>query len=119
MALQLNDIEHIPAMLRLQEELADYRVVWPGDVPWFPVADWIGESCVVSIGPGRRVRLLMLLARKPGGGAFRRMIAGLQAEALVPVVVEPSPRLQRLLESWKWRSRRTSRGTIWYPRTKE
>ncbi len=103
-------------LMRSNERKAGYRVVVPGDVPWLSREDW-DNTVVVSIDKNR-VRLVAILARNPGSGAFRRTIDGIRSAKLIPVVVEPTLEMQATLKRWGWRGRRVGNGTdvqtVWY-----
>jgi hypothetical protein len=80
-----------------------------GSVHWLPVADWDPARNVVSRTSGRHVFITLLEARRPGAGAFARLIDGLSIEQLVPVVIAPTGPMRPILESWRWQ--KTSFGT--------
>ena len=107
-----------PALLRSEEAAGGRMVIRPGEVPWLPLEEWSGDT-VVSI-EDDRVRLVLLVAVRPGHGAFSRLIARLARARLKPVVVEPSSAFAATLERRRWRSRSIGHGaktqTIWYPR---
>src|SRR5262245_9949047 len=89
-----------PRLAREYQLRAGYDVVVPGEVTWLPLEDWRAES-VVSI-DGRHVRLVELYARRPGCGAFRRLISALIANGLTPNLIDPPPRLENTLGRWGW-----------------
>jgi hypothetical protein len=83
----------------IQNEIAaGYRIVPVGSVPWLPADDW-EASTIVSQGRFR-VRLVALFARHPGHGALRRLVAAIQAQGRLPVVVEPFNDLAVTLRRW-------------------
>ena len=118
-------IEHVARMggpgawMRNQELLAGRWLVKPGSVPWLPAEDW-DDGCVISVDADDRVRLVALAAKRPGRGAFKRLVALIRAAGLSPVVVTPTDRLAAHLKRRGWRMRVTGSGetaqTIWYPR---
>jgi len=84
---------------------------------WLDHADW--REIIVSR-DHRRVRLVLLDARKPGTGAFTRLIDRISKAGLVPVIVEPN----QLLVDWCHRhgyrmriiGKRHHRQEVWYSR---
>ena len=98
---------------------AGYEIVRPGEVAWLPLEDWDGNTIISQ---GRfRVRLVALMARDPGHGALKRLIAAIQNQGRMPVVVEPFNDLAVVLRRWGWKRRHIGRGgyrhCIWHPRT--
>lgn len=88
--------------MREQEEALGWRCVV--DAPWFIKDDWIGDP-VVSI-KGDEVRIVAILAKTPGAGAFGRLIDGILAAGLKPIVVEPVfMTMPAIMERWGWRRR--------------
>jgi hypothetical protein len=94
-----------------------FKVVRPGDAPWFPVADWRPAS-VASIDRDT-VRLVLIHSHESGKGAMTRMLAAINAAGLAPTVLEPTPQLADALRRRGWRSRDVrlplDRETIWSP----
>ncbi len=105
-------------IMRMDEQDAGYTVVLPGDQPWFVADDWQGSD-VVSMN-GNEVRIVAILAKHPGTGAFRRMVDGIVSAGLVPTVIEPFEQMQSILRRWGWRGRVQGKGinrcAIWRPR---
>jgi hypothetical protein len=96
-----------------------FTIVRVGEADFLPESDWLPGTIVST--DGARVRLVALLARKPGHGAFRRLVKALIERSFEPVVVEPFARLQDHLEREGWKRRRIERGQagaheVWYPR---
>jgi len=95
-----------------------FEIVRPGDMPWLSTSRW-HPATIVSI-KGRRVRLVALMAAKPGSGALLQLISDLTAAGLEPVIVEPSDQLAATLVRWGWKRRQIGKGfksqEIWYPR---
>jgi hypothetical protein len=106
-----------PAAMRAMERDAGRTLVEVGSY-WLPEADW-HEDCVVSL-DGNRMRLVLLNAHRPGGGAFMRLVKHLIAHGFTPVAVEPNDRIEASLIKRGWRSRVVGRGAkrelIYYPR---
>jgi hypothetical protein len=105
----------------IQNEIAaGYRIVPVGSVPWLPLTDWENPFTIVSEARFR-VRLVALFARHPGHGALKRLVAAIQAQGRLPVVVEPFNDLAVTLRRWNWKRRMTGHGVnrhcIMHPRT--
>jgi hypothetical protein len=101
------------------ERSMGFTIVRVGEADFLPASDW-SPATIVST-DGARVRLVALLARNPGRGAFRRLVRALIERGFEPVVVEPIGLLAGHLEREGWRWRRIERGqqgahVIWYPR---
>jgi hypothetical protein len=105
----------IPASLRSSEANAGHVLVRPGEQPWLPLADW-GPDTVASVDADDHARLVLLNARRPGHGAFTRLIRRLRDFKLKPVVVCPTDRFAAALKRRGWRERVRPEETIWYPR---
>lgn len=112
--------QRIEDVMRADEAAKGYRVVRPGEVSWLPAADW-DYSVVVSLDKDY-VRLVAILARNPGNGAFRRLIANISAAGLTPCVLAPTNEMRATVKRWGWRSRYIGHGfdceERWYPRRK-
>lgn len=108
----------VHGLMRADETAAGRRVVVPGEVLWLPAEDW-DPTVVVSI-DGKRVRLVAILAKDPGKGAFRRLVTAIQAAGLEPTVVCPTTEMRATLKRWGWRRRDIGRDwnheELWYPR---
>ncbi len=114
----LDSGQRMEDIMRADERAKGYRVVLPGEVPWLPAEDW-HQTIVVSI-DGKRVRLVAILASRPGNGAFRRLVAAIQAAGLIPVVIEPTREMRETLTRWRWKRRYAGYGfeteEHWRPR---
>lgn len=112
------DKQHIWEIMRDDERERGNRVVVPGEVDWLPAADW-DDTIVVSVS-GREVRLIAILARKPGSGAFRRLVGRIQSSGLVPVIIAPSREMAATMRRWNWTRRYVGSGfeqeEQWRPR---
>jgi hypothetical protein len=88
------------------------------DAVWYDRKDWTRHTIISR--DNNRIRLVALEAKKPGKGAFTRLIANIQSAGLVPVLVEPNQTLIDWCNRRDYRSRRMGKGTlahtIWYPR---
>lgn len=93
--------KRIEDILRADEEAAGRVVVRPGDVSWLLREDWI-DSVVVSR-ELTEVRLIAMVAQRPGQGALRRTLAGIKRAGLSPVIVEPTREMRATLMRWGWR----------------
>ena len=87
--------------------------------PWFNRDEWV--VAIISEDPKGRIRLVLLDARLPGNGAFTRLISGIQAQGLTPVIVEPIGSLAGWCKKKGWKKRIIKHGTenkqeVWYPR---
>jgi hypothetical protein len=70
------------------EKKRKFRVVRPGDEPWFLATDWKADS-VASIA-GNKVRLVLLSAIDEGTGSFTRTVKAIEDAGFQPVVIEPT-----------------------------
>ena len=77
-----------------------YTVMRPGEVAWFPLADWKPAS-VASVN-GIYVRLVLLDAVLPGNGAFRRLVAAVVAAGHLPLVMCPLGPMREILRRERW-----------------
>jgi hypothetical protein len=94
-------IELGPGEAMRQGEIArGAKIVMPGSVPWLPVDDWIDDIVVSQI--GINIRIVAVFARKPGTGAFSRLVTGIAKAGLWPVVVCPFPDMDRIVRRWGW-----------------
>lgn len=112
MGLRMEDI------MREDERKAGHLVVLPGDVTWLPAEDW-DPTIVVSV-DGAVVRLVALLARRPGNGAFGRLIYSINDAGLTPCVIAPTIEMRTTLKRWGWKGRHHGHGwnseERWKPR---
>lgn len=90
--------------MRQHERKRGFTVILPGDRDWFPAAEW-SQDCVVSLN-GDHVRLCLVVAVKPGTGAFSRLITAIIRADLVPVVLDPFEHMEHILTWWGWTGRR-------------
>lgn len=88
------------------------------EAKWFLIDDW-SERTIISQ-DGKRIRLVALEARRPGSGAFTRLIGLIFAAGLTPVLVEPNDMLTSWCHRHNFRHKRVGQGkhraNIWYPR---
>lgn len=109
----------ISSLIAAEETKNGYRVVRPGEVSWLPIGDW-EPGTICSFTPTRIARLVLLHARKPGSGAFTRLLNALPAHDLSPSVIEPTREFQATLVRMGWRGKvvntRADREHVWIPR---
>lgn len=100
------------------ETARGFKVVRPGDAPWFRAADWRAAS-VASIN-GVYARLVLLHAFESGKGAMTRTIESIKAAQLIPAVIDPTRELAATLTRRGWKSRHEGSTfedmeTVWRP----
>ena len=100
------------------ETASGFRVVRPGDEPWFPAADWKPAS-VASV-DGDTARLVLLDAIRPGTGALTLCLALIAKHGLKPAIIAPTPELADALlrRGWEWERRKGLAGIVWTPATR-
>ena len=101
------------------ETTRGFKIVRPGDVPWFRAADWQAAS-VASIN-GKYVRLVLIHAFESDRGAMTRTLEAINAAGLIPNVIDPTRELQATLKRRGWKSKLRGstfedRETVWFPR---
>lgn len=103
-----------PIWLKMRaDELARGHYIMPvGSAPFLSTDDWKPEACV-SIADGE-VRIVLIEAREPGTGAFRRLVEGITDAGLRPVVVCPLDHMKAILKRWGWQV--TEVGSTFYDR---
>lgn len=73
-----------------------------------PTDDW--EDGLVMI-RGIEARIVLLNARAPGTGAFKRLLATINKAGFVAVVIEPTgPTMPKILRRWGWKCLRCGSG---------
>lgn len=107
-------------IMRENERKEGYRVVVPGDEVWLSADDW-DATVTVSVDDKRRtVRLVAILAKSPGRGAFRRTVRAIMDAGMTPCVIEPTQEMRYTMQRWKWAARRVGHGfhseEQWRPR---
>lgn len=104
--------------MRDDEEDADRDVILPGSQPWLSADDW--DPTIVVSRQGREVRLIAILAKSPGHGAFRRTVTGIIDAGLTPVIISPTFMMQDTMKRWGWTPRHVGSGwdheEQWRPR---
>lgn len=105
-------------VMREDEEDAGYTTVLPGSEPWLSADDW-DESIVVSRSK-KEVRLIALMAKHPGSGAFTRTVNGIIDAGLIPVILAPVRDMRETVKRWNWAPRHVGSGwnheEQWRPR---
>lgn len=113
-------LDQIPIweIMREDERKRGNSVIVPGDMPWLPADDW--DSTVVVSQRGKEVRLIALLAKHPGAGAFHRMVGKIRSSGLTPVIIAPSREMAATMRRWGWYRRYVGSGFTqeeqWRPR---
>lgn len=106
-----------PVAFIVESETArGFKIVRPGDAPWFRAMDWRLAS-VASI-DGNVARLVLIHAFESGRGALTRTIDGIKQAGLIPVVIDPTRELAATLQKRGWRgsargSTYETRETVW------
>ncbi len=108
-----------PVAAILESEVArGFKVIRPGDAPWFRATDWRAAS-IASIN-GSHARLVLLHAFESGRGSLTRTLAGIHAAGLIPAIIDPTLELGRTLtrRGWKHKDEGSTfedRETVWTP----
>lgn len=106
-----------PVLAIVDSETArGFKVIRPGDAPWFSAVDWRADS-VASIN-GVYARLVLLHAFESGRGAMTRTVENAKANGLIPVILDPTRELAATLRRRGWKPRDAGstiedRETIW------
>jgi hypothetical protein len=88
-----------------------YQRIRPRWVAW---RDWL--ECLMTLDLGRNeVRIILIAAKRPGRGAFRRLIAAIHANGFRPAVIAPFPMMEAILLHWGWHGERQLGDRIWRP----
>lgn len=115
---ELDGGKQIHEIMRDNERRDGARVVVPGEVSWLSADDW--HPTVVASIDGRVVRLVAILANRPGSGAFRRTVAAIIDAGLIPAVIAPTHEMRATLKRWRWKCRHIGYGLEseeqWRPR---
>ena len=98
------------------EKKRGFRVVRPGDEPWFRAVEWRAKS-VASVSKDT-VRLVLLHSFKSNKGAFTRTVQRIEEAGLRPTVIDPTPEFAAALKRHGWSGRLVGRSfetreTIW------
>ena len=112
--------EYDPVAAIVRGELKrGFKVIRPGDAPWFRAGDWRPES-VASLS-GNTVRLVLLHAFVSGKGAFTRTLKDIAEAGLAPSVIDPTPELAETLKRHGWFGKQVGRTfetheRVWQPK---
>lgn len=91
-----------PAELMSETEASlGRKILRVGLCQWLPFMDWRADG-VVSLS-GDEVHIIAIAAKRPGTGAFRRMVTQISSAGLTPVVVEPFAHMSEIMKAWGWR----------------
>lgn len=101
------------------EQGRGFKVIRPGDAPWFRATEWRAAS-VASLN-GQQVRLVLIHAFESGRGALTRTLAAIRTSGLNPVIIDPTRELAAALRRRGWKSHVVGsnfddRETVWKPR---
>lgn len=114
----ISDGRPMHEIMRANEREAGYAVVLPGEVSWLSIDDW-DPTVTVSVND-KEVRLVAILAKRPGNGAFRRAVKAILDAGLTPCVIEPTREMRATMRRWNWYPRRVGSGMDseeqWRPR---
>jgi hypothetical protein len=107
-----------PSQAMREDEVAmGFEPIYPGERPWLPAEDWSPRD-VVSI-RSTTIRIVAILAKRPGTGAFSRLITAIAKAGMTPIVVEPMFDMPNILKRWGWTSQIIGAGSqrqeIWSP----
>lgn len=116
----MRDGRPMQEIMRDAERKSGFRVVVPGEVLWLSADDWDATVTVSVDDKHKTVRLVAILAKSPGKGAFRRTVRAIMDAGLTPCVVEPTHEMRATMQRWRWAPRRVGRGfdseEQWRPR---
>lgn len=116
----LSDPNYDPiAAIVESEKKRGFRVLRPGDTPWFRATDWVHDS-VASVS-GTLVRLVLLHAFQSGKGAFTRTVKDAQDAGYKPTVIDPTQEFAAALKRRGWRGKKMGWSfetyeTVWRPK---
>lgn len=105
-------------VMRDDEAAAGRSIILPGSEPWLSADDW--DATITVSRDGKEVRLVAILAKLPGNGAFRRTVSGILGAGLVPVIIAPAVLMRETMKRWGWAVRHVGSGwdheEQWRPR---
>lgn len=101
-------------LMRDAEEDCGFHLVTPGTVEWLRRPDWHHDTVISLDGRAQKtvVRLVLLVAMRPGSGTLRRLLSELWFRDLIPAVIEPHARLANFLYRYGYSPRRAWRGRM-------
>ena len=95
---------HDPVATIVECETArGFKVIRPGDAPWFRAINWRAAS-VASI-KGKRVRLVLLHAFEEGRGSLTHTLQEISAAGLKVSIIDPTRELAATLKRRGWTMR--------------
>src|SRR6185369_10126381 len=92
-------------MLLQCEKERGFEIVETGSVPWLPAADWPNDIVITQ--KGKEIRIVSIYAKRPGNGAFRRLITAIIQAGMVPVIVTPVHEMRDTMKRWGWKQKLT------------
>src|SRR6185369_14000824 len=100
------------------EKERGFEIVETGSVPWLPAADWPNDIVITQ--KGKEIRIVAIYAKRPGNGAFRRLITAIIQAGMVPVIVTPVHEMRDTMKRWGWKQKLTGtnfhdREETWHP----
>ena len=106
--------QHPAGMLgvMLEDEIAaGNRPVYVGATEPFPVPAGEWNGAVISLTPDRKCRIVLVDAKRPGRGAFSRLVGAIRAAGYMPAVIEPVGNdMPAIMRKWGWKGRRIGSG---------
>lgn len=105
-------------VMREQEAIKGWTVIFPGDRPWLSASDWPHDVVISEC--RTHVRIVAIQALRPKCGAFSRLVDGILLVRKMPLVVSPIGQIMpAILRRWNWRCRVRGDGwdaeEIWRP----
>jgi hypothetical protein len=94
------------------EQRRGHAAIAPEGAPWLIAEDWHVHALTRA---AQEVRIVALWAKHPRQGAFRRLVAGIRAAGLTPVVVEPFGAMRPILQRWGWQPLEVDCEEQWRP----
>lgn len=93
-------IEIGPIGVMCEDEIArGFSPVALDSRPWFLSKHW-HESVIIE--NGKEIRIIAIQVKYPKEGAFKKMIEGIKADGLAPVVVCPFSDMLAIMKKWGW-----------------
>lgn len=95
-------------IMRDDERARGNEIIIPGEVDWLTADDW--DPTVVVSRRKSEIRLIAILAKNQGRGAFRRLVVGIRSAGLTPVIIAPSIEMAATMRRWQWHRRYVGSG---------
>lgn len=99
LAKAIEDAGGVEAMM-VNHEARLGNTIFDGDAQWW-IAEDFTDRCILST-RGKIVRIIAIEAKRPGTGAFRRLIIRICKSGLTPVVVAPLGLMEFIMKRWGW-----------------